>query len=165
MVVNFAYGSNMLMPRIAARVPSARPLGAALLHGHGRRWHKVGRDGSGKCDVVPDATPGQVVHGVLYRIDAREMPRLDAAEGLGQGYDAVELEVEWAGGRRLAHLYRATHIDPSLRPFRWYRELVVAGAVSHRLPADVVAALRAVPAIEDPDEARARAHFALAATG
>lgn len=165
-IVNFAYGSNMLHRRIAARVPSARPLGPAVLHGHVLCWHKVGRDGSGKCDVVPADGDAQRVHGVLYEIAAAEMPLLHAAEGLGAGYDLAEMEVRTrAGERRTAQFYRATHVDPALRPFSWYRALVVAGAAEHGLPAPYVASLEAVEAVEDADVARAAAHLRLTVAG
>ena len=67
-VLNFAYGSNMLLARIRERVPSARPLGVAVLRGHRLFWHKAGRDGSGKCDVVESNDTDAAVFGVLYEI-------------------------------------------------------------------------------------------------
>ena len=47
----FAYGSNLSSARMAARVPSARVVARAQLPGHALRFHKVGRDGSAKCDA------------------------------------------------------------------------------------------------------------------
>ena len=152
----------MLWKRIAQRVPSARPVGTATLHGHVLHWHKAGRDGSGKCDIVPTASPGCLVHGVLYELARDEKYLLDAAEGLGQGYDEEEVSVETAFGPALAWTYRATATDPRLLPFTWYRALVVAGAREHGLPADYIQALAAVRAREDSDAARASLHWALA---
>ncbi len=67
-VLNFAYGSNMLVARIRERAPSARPLGVAELRGHELRWHKAGMDGSAKCDVVASSDPRAVVLGVVYAL-------------------------------------------------------------------------------------------------
>ena len=111
-VIYFAYGSNMLWQRIRARVPSARPLGGAILHGHRLAWHKSGRDGSGKCDVVPIAEAGHAVHGVLYEILAAEKPALDLAEGLGVDYDEKQVEVETRTGPVTAWVYLAMRTRP-----------------------------------------------------
>ena len=81
----FAYGSNLLTRRLRARVPSARPLGPALLKGHRLAWHKISRDGSGKCDITPD--PGGTVWGVVFEIDPQKKCGLDRTEALGFGYD------------------------------------------------------------------------------
>jgi cation transport regulator ChaC len=159
--LNFAYGSNMLRARITARVPSARVVGPAVLRGHALRWHKVGRDRSGKCDVVRDAAPGAAVHGVLYEIATAEKAALDRAEGLGAGYEEQTVPVECQGRVVPAHLYVASAIDPSLAPYSWYRALVVAGARQHALPAAYVEALQAVAAIEDADAERHALHIAL----
>lgn len=52
-VQSFAYDSNMLSARLRERAPSARALGVAVLRVHELKWHKVAKDGSGKCDLVP----------------------------------------------------------------------------------------------------------------
>ena len=160
-VVNFAYGSNMLWRRIQARVPSARPLGPAILHGHRLQWHKSGRDGSGKCDVVPTTEAGHLVHGVLYEMLGAEKPALDRAEGLGTDYDEKQVEVQGRDGPVTAWVYLAMRIDPQARPYAWYKAIVLAGAREHGLPDDYVAALDAALAIDDPDAARHAAHIAL----
>ncbi len=156
----FAYGSNMLSRRLLARVP-AQPIGPAVLIGHELRWHKVGSDASGKCDVVPSRTAGQMVHGVLYRMAAEHKPLLDQIEGLGQGYDERQTVLQGPQGLVRAWYYSATHIDAGLRPFDWYKAFVVDGAREHGLPADYIAALHAMPHETDPDPARAALNWAL----
>ena len=71
-VLYFAYGSNMSSERLRARTPSATSLGRARLPGYTLRWHKLGRDGSGKCDIEPSNAPRAAVWGVLYEIDSAE---------------------------------------------------------------------------------------------
>jgi len=149
----FAYGSNMLGRRMLARTPSARRVGLATLPGFTLRWHKVSKDGSGKCDV--EAVPGGVVYGVLYEIDLSDKPALDKAEGLAMGYREVQLELQTAGGPRQALSYQATNIDRFTSPYSWYKALVVAGAREQQLEPAYVQALEAVPAREDRDSARA----------
>ena len=45
--------------------------------------------------------------------------------------------------------------DPSLQPSLRYMALLIAGALEHGLPDEYVAALRAVPAVEESAEAAA----------
>jgi len=161
-ILNFSYGSNMLSGRIVQRVPSARSLHTATLQGYVLRWHKAGQDGSGKCDIVRTADPGACVHGVVYELAAIEKHRLDAAEGLGHGYDEMEVTLGLASDSAMAWTYCATAIDASLRPYTWYKALVVAGAREHDLPSDYIDRLHQVPAFEDSDADRARLHWAIA---
>jgi hypothetical protein len=160
--LNFAYGSNMLSARLRQRVPGAQLVGTATLRGHALRWHKVAKDGSGKCDIVL-AEPGSVVHGVLYEIPAYEKQHLDRAQGLGFGYAEKDILGEYRTSMITATAYVATHIDDSLLPFTWYRALVIAGAVEHGLPIEYVDGLRAIDAKLDIDAHRHAQHMALAA--
>lgn len=151
----FAYGSNMLTRRLRERAPSARAIGAATLAGHELRWHKVSKDGSAKCDIVPATAPGACVHGVVYEIDRADKPALDLAEGIGMGYREQRVAVDAASGPIEAWSYRATNIDHLALPYPWYKELVVAGAREHGLPQAYVEALAAVATKPDPLPERA----------
>lgn len=157
-ILNFAYGSNMLTRRLQERAPSAVPVATGIVRGHALRWHKVGQDLSGKCDIFATGNDEDVVHGVVYRLLAHDKPALDAAEGLGAGYDEKEVEIETDNGPLRARVYYATRIDPGAVPFAWYKALVVAGAQQHALPPAYVARLRAVTAAADPDHARTAKH-------
>jgi len=150
---SFAYGSNMLSARLKARCPSARPLGIAQLPGHELRWHKRSTDGSGKCDVVP-AECDQAVLGVVYEIHANERAALDRAEGLSNGYDRRDATVILNGEAATVSIYVASKTDPTLKPYSWYKALVVAGAKEHRFPAPYIAGLEAVEASQDSNRAR-----------
>ncbi len=143
----------MLSARLKARCPSARALGVAELPGHELRWHKRSMDGSGKCDVAP-ASSDLAVFGVVYEIDADDKPALDRAEGLGDGYDQKDATVILNGDVVTASIYFATTTNPGLKPYTWYKALVVAGAKEHGLPAPYIASLEAVEASEDPDRTR-----------
>jgi len=142
----FAYGSNMSSERLLARTPSAVSLGRARLPGYTLRWHKLGRDGSGKCDIESSDAPGAAVWGVLYRIDGAEKDRLDAVEGLGVGYDEHTVRVEADSVVREATTYKARpdKIDPALRPLAWYKAHVLHGATEHGLPDEHVRRIAAV---------------------
>lgn len=157
--VSFAYGSNMPAARLRERCPSARAIGIAELPGHELRWHKRSRDGSGKCDIVASDTAS--MFGVLYEIANDDKRALDSAEGLGAGYEEIEIEVLCGGHPITAKAYRATDTDPALWPYTWYRALVIAGAKEHSLPASYIARLESVPANQDSDRTRHDRNMAL----
>ncbi len=153
-LLTFVYGSNMLARRITKRCPSASALGVAELRAHELRWHKQSVDKSGKCDVVPVEADGAVVFGVLYEIATGEADHLDQAEGLDCGYQKGHVDVVRGSDTHLASVYRATQVNGSLKPYTWYKALVVAGAREHCLPGLYIARLELTEAIEDPDTAR-----------
>lgn len=155
----FAYGSNMSSARLGARLNTSRSVGAGILAGHRLEFHLRSRnDGSAKCNAFHTGCEQDAVHGVLFRFAAHELPVLDRYEGRGIAYERVEVEVSGPAGARVrAQTYRALSVDPGPLPFDWYKEHVVRGAREHRLPAEYVAALEAVPADHDTDsERRAR---------
>ena len=133
----FAYGSNMSSERLRARTPSAISVGRARLPDHVLRWHKLGRDGSGKCDIEPTDACGETVWGVLYQVDLADKEALDAVEGLGVGYDEYAVRVQTDNDVRdaLAYKGRPDKVDPDLRPRAWYKAHVLRGAREHELPA------------------------------
>ena len=127
------------------------------LAGHELRWHKrSSKDGSGKFSVVACQAQDSAVPGALFSIPAEERIHLDQAEGLGFGYDECEVTVTTPGGPRQAFTYVASpsHIDASLVPFSWYRDLAADGAAHLGLPQDHVAFLRRIPARHDADDER-----------
>ncbi len=130
----FAYGSNLCRDRLLHRVPSARFGRVARLPEHDFRFHKRGRDGSGKANAYPTGSPEDVVWGVLVELDAVGLTSLDPYE---PEYDRRVLEVEASDGTpHQAYVYVAQRaaVDPSLLPFRWYRQMVVGGGAARGLP-------------------------------
>ena len=148
----FAYGSNMLTERLQDRVSSAKNPRPLALRRHRLRFHKISCDCSGKCNIVATPCAGDVVHGVLFEIDDAQMNTLDAFEGVNHGYRRDEITVSLDGTRTKACVYVAEKdaIDDALMPYRWYYDLVLAGAEQHGLPRDYVAGLRAIPFTHDP---------------
>ncbi len=163
----FAYGSNMLSARMRApdRVPSARPIGVGYIAGYRLTFDKVsGKDSSGKCDAEHTRNAADRVYGVLYSVDESEKHRLDDAEGLNAGYDEKCIDVVTARGVKPAVMYFATSKNPSLRPYHWYKALVVAGAVEHGLPFTYVELLRTVESVQDQNAGRRVEHERLLTT-
>lgn len=151
----FAYGSNMSLLRLQQRVPSAARLGAFVLKEHELRFHKIGKDGSGKCDAFRTNSIDDLVIGSLFEINEDEKEALDRAEGLGYGYSEKTITVQNdAGDTFEAFTYCATKTDSSLQPFSWYLNHVVIGAKETHLPAQYLAMIKSIESIEDPDKHR-----------
>jgi len=152
----------MSVLRLRQRVPSALALGVAVLQGHRLVFHKAGRDGSAKCDAAFSLQRTDMVHGVLYWMDPRHKLRLDAAEGLGRGYQQKMIKLQRADGSvSTALTYYATDIDTKLRPYSWYLEHVMHGAHEHGLPEYYTAAIAGVDTVRDPDQERHRMELAI----
>ncbi len=153
-----AYGSNLHPGRLVRRVSSARWLGSASVPDLELRFHKRGKDGSGKCNVVAGDNE---VHVAVYEFEAAEKPLLDDIEGLGRGYDAASLQV--AGfGTCFTYTASDTHINEALDPFGWYKQLVLLGCAFNGFPRGYVEQIRAVRHVIDPQPGRREEHLRLA---
>ncbi|MGK7917374.1 MAG: gamma-glutamylcyclotransferase family protein [Prochloraceae cyanobacterium] len=159
--VYFAYGSNMSTRRLRKRTPSAKPLGMAQLLEHQLIFHKIGRDGSAKCDIHKTGRACDIVWGVLFEISTDERHLLDRAEGLGCGYEYKTVRVKSNESVIEAGAYYATHIDAELRPFDWYLNFVLKGAEEHGLPNSYLNSLKSWSMVIDPDSERSQRNFSL----
>ena len=151
-----AYGSNLFPPRLSARIGIRGVSGTIEMSGYQLRFNKRGADGSGKCSLQP--CQHERAYGVVYQICVTDKPILDRIEGVGHGY-RVELWQDKTYGE--CFLYRAEKaaLDNTLQPFDWYLAYVLAGAQHHRLPANYIATIAAVPTRQDDDACRRAENF------
>lgn len=150
----FAYGSNLSLERICKRVGEVGVVTVACLEGYDLRFHKRGRDGSGKADAYRTGDASHSVWGVVYDLDAHAKRLPDGYEGLGSHYIERWETLVTAGQERveaLLYVAHATKIDAALKPYRRYHRFVVEGAREHRLPSHYIARLDAVAALDDPN--------------
>lgn len=152
----FAYGSNMSLPRLRERVPSAERVGVFTLVEHVLKFHKISnKDGSGKCDAQKTGNADDLVVGALFEISDNEKVLLDKAEGLGYGYQDKIVQVSDDQGEIIeAVTYYATNTDPSLKPYSWYLSHVVYGAKETGVPASYLSTIESTASIEDLDKNR-----------
>ena len=68
----FAYGSNLSSLRLQQRVPSARLVTTGRLLQHALLFHKIGRDGSAKCNAFYTGLEADTLYGALYRIEPKD---------------------------------------------------------------------------------------------
>lgn len=130
----FAYGSNMSRALMRRLCPQAEPVGPATLRGY---RFIITRDGF--ASIVPQSAG--IVHGVLWKLSARDVSALNAYEGLHAGlYATVTLPVS-SGGRRLAAMvYIARSCGPG-RPKAGYLDVVLKAAQEWGLPESYVRSL------------------------
>lgn len=153
----FAYGSNLHPLRLIDRVGEVVLVGAGRVCGMRLRFHKLGRDGSGKCSIVRTDQPDESVHGAVYRLSRRQVRDLDGFESRGNGYQRCRIETHVAStGLMGCFTYVAMRefVDEELAPFGWYKRLVLEGARYHGLPEAHVAQVERQLAVEDPDPHR-----------
>ncbi len=134
-MLHFAYGSNMSRSLMERRCSGARAIGTALLPG----WRfVVTKDGYGS--IVP--RPGRVVHGVLWRLGARDLAAINAYESLDSGlYLRHTLPVRCGSRQVPALIFVARQRRPG-RPRPGYMAVVEDAAREWQLPARYIETLR-----------------------
>jgi gamma-glutamylcyclotransferase (GGCT)/AIG2-like uncharacterized protein YtfP len=134
MTLHFAYGSNMSRTMMTARCPTARALGTATLQG----WRFV-ITADGYASIVPLADAS--VHGVLWRLGARDLAAVNAYESVESGlYRRRTLPVLCEAGRRAALVYVARSRNAG-RPRPGYLDMIVAAARDWELPESYIRSL------------------------
>ncbi|MBK9518389.1 MAG: gamma-glutamylcyclotransferase [Anaeromyxobacter sp.] len=135
MIRYFAYGSNLMVDRMRERGAAFSEARPAVLRDHCLVFDKRSADGSARANV--ERSPGDCVHGVIYRM------ALDGLEALRQfesGYDLVDRQVEAArpqgGVEALAVKVFVARSDrrTSAPPQRRYVALILQGLAEHGLP-------------------------------
>ena len=155
-----AYDSNLHPIRLSSRVPSAKLLGKGILNKKVIRFHKRSKDGSGKCNIVDDDKHQTYV--AIYKFDALEKPLLDNIEGVGYGYRTEEVKIV-GFGTCFTYIAEESHIDDSLNPYTWYKELVLVGCINLEFPSDYIEQIRNIDADIDLDQRRHSKHMQLVA--
>lgn len=153
-----AYGSNLHPMRFSARIPSAKLLGKALLKNKALRFHKISKDGSGKCNIIDDDK--RHIFAAIYELHSDEKPILDSIEGVGQGYRTEEFKLDEFGSC-FTYIAQESHIDDSLNPYTWYKELVLVGCMNLKFPSYYVEEIYDVDANVDLDSQRHSVHMEL----
>jgi gamma-glutamylcyclotransferase (GGCT)/AIG2-like uncharacterized protein YtfP len=134
-MLHYAYGSSLSYGFLRSHCPSARFLMRADLPNFrvAFPFYSQRRQG-GISSILPE--PGGLVHGVIYEVPDEEMLHLDEVESVPHGLYAREtfLVLGEDGEWHRADLYRVVKPTGPYQPARSYVELMLEGAVEHRLP-------------------------------
>jgi gamma-glutamylcyclotransferase len=160
MIHYFAYGSNLHPARLTERVEFASLVASAQVFGYQLKFHKLGQDDSAKCNLWHTGRSPDSVYGAIYTLASRHKPLLDEFEGKGSGYDDCEILVPHDGKtlRCFTYLAQKAYIMDSLKPYDWYKQLVVRGAHYLDFPDYYLQKLDAVVSHRDPDSLREQTH-------
>jgi hypothetical protein len=135
MTVHFAYGSNMSRALMRAHAPDAQPIGLARLGGY---RFIITRDGY--ASVLP--APGEMVHGVLWRLTPRDVATLNAYESIDSGLYRLAMLPVWRGTHREAALVYLARERGEGRPRPGYLDAVIAAARDWDLPESYIRSLQ-----------------------
>ncbi|MBT8119194.1 MAG: gamma-glutamylcyclotransferase [Gammaproteobacteria bacterium] len=154
MIYYFAYGSNLHPMRLIERVPSAELIGVAKQSDHTLTFHKESHDGSSKCNMHNSGSG--LIYGAIYKMNPGHKSELDRFEGKGYGYIDNQITLESNGNEFTCFTYLAmqSYIVNNLKPYHWYKQLVVLGAQYLQFPEAYISSIEAVESIEDPDASR-----------
>lgn len=134
-MLHFAYGSNMHRAVMRKHAPEAVALGAARLDGY-----RFLITADGYASVAPH--PRACVHGLLWRLTARDRITLDRWENIAAGLYRAQMLLVIGGGRRRSALVYIARARPRGAPRPGYMEIVLRAARECGLPADYVASLQ-----------------------
>ena len=144
----FAYGSNMNVERVAARIGETRRALSGTLPGFELRFDKASRiPGLAHANVA--ANPEKVVEGALFElIEPAQIELMDPFEGVPHDYrrERHVIETEEGGVEAWVYIARPERVRASLRPAREYLEHLLAGEAF--LSAEYHARLARVEAVE-----------------
>lgn len=154
MIYYFAYGSNLHPMRLVERVPSAELIGVAKHLNHSLTFHKKSNDGSSKCNMFNSES--DLIYGAIYKLKPEHKNELDKFEGKGYGYIDNQIKLKHNGNEYTCFTYLAqpSHIVDSLKPYHWYKKLVILGARYLEFPDAYISSIEAVESMEDPDSTR-----------
>ena len=139
---NFAYGSNMSTEFIREYCPSAAFVMRANLPNFRIEFRRYSENLAGGISSIIEA-PGEMVKGVIYEIDGKEILALDILEDVPQGiYRRDTFLVLGEDGKwHRADLYRVAKPSGPYPPSKRYVDLMVAGAKEHQIDSEYTARL------------------------
>ena len=124
------------------------------------RFWKKSRDGSGKCYIEYTGNDEDIVYGVLFSIDEIDHGYLSKEEGATSqysGYKEEKVSVITDDGEIDAFTYTINgedKIDKTRKPYHWYRNQVIQGAIENDLPKDYIKTIEDVEFTIDKDVGR-----------
>jgi len=126
----FAYGSNLYIPQMLARVGEWKTSKKALLRGWRLKFnHYSKRWCAGTANIVKTKNPNDVVHGVIYLLNRQKLKVLSKYEGKSARLQKITVESEEKGIEAKTYIFNQT--KPNLKPAPAYIQTIVDGLIQH----------------------------------
>lgn len=127
----FAYGSNMDIQRLRGRKVKPLSCQSARIEDYKLVFNKKADAGGGEGFANIVSSPGEVVEGVLYEVEERDLDKLDICEGVKDGhYMRMPVTASPKSGDQIdAIVYVAQHgkVVEGLKPRKRYLDYLLAG--------------------------------------
>lgn len=143
--IYFAYGTLLELDEIHKYCPTAESLGVFRLKNFRLAFKACGPDPTrGGCTLVED--PGNIMHGILYKMPLAERQNLDKVSGLDQGLWAVRdiILLDSHAKSVAASTYVIPNPSGPHAPPASYTRPILSGAKAIPLQADYIAQLEAI---------------------
>jgi len=149
----FAYASNMNVAEFAKKVPSAKKIANAKLHGYKFGFSLTADDGSSKASLET-ASADDVAWGVLIEFDDNEKDNFFLQDDRFEWttVNCVDENGEMYHAHTFVTLPHA--INSFILPYDWYQAKLIKAARGQGLPEDYITTLSLLPHKVDPDEKR-----------
>ncbi len=133
----FAYGSNVDRDRIRKRCPSAQAVGIGHIRGYKLILNMFGNLAEGKNGGIANIVKlaGNVVYGVLYKLDKNELDSLNRLEE-SMNYRVVKenITTELYGDISATVYIGEGDSENIYKPTRQYKKFIEDGMVQHKFP-------------------------------
>lgn len=138
----FAYGSNLYIPQMLARIGEWKASKKAQLRGwklifnvDSKRWR------GGAANIIKTGRSGDVVYGVIYLISPQKLKVLTEYERTPKPPQDITVESEGEKIEAKAYIFRKD--KPPSKPAPMYLETILNGLKQHCYGKDVIKAVRA----------------------
>lgn len=148
----FSYGSNLLSSRIVERVKSFNKVAVGYIKDYKLQFSKISKDTSGKATIIKQ--PHSKVYGLVFTISKKDLVTLDKVEGYKSGYDRMNITVNLGQDQVISavtYIAQSDYIDTNLKPYQWYLNYVLFGAIENNLPYSYIFQLRNIQTLSDTD--------------
>ncbi|MEA5026009.1 hypothetical protein SDC9_46465 [bioreactor metagenome] len=118
-----AYGSNLNLPHMASRCPTAKVIGASEI----KDYELLFRGGRERSIATVEPLKGSRVPVLVWSLQERDLQALDRYEGYPHLYRKEILNLELKGGTLSAMVYVMNEVRPYGSPSDYYLNAIMEG--------------------------------------